>query len=132
MQGTLDLVDGTDGPDTLDGTAGDDDIAGFGGDDVIYGYEGDDILAGGLGYDFALDGGEGNDTITGGAGFDVAQFDFYYATARVIFRRTSATPLPPGSRPCTPRLRGCSACTRWWNWTKPANAASSASRCRWG
>ncbi len=56
----LDVVNGTDGPDSLVGTDLRDEIYGFGGNDTLNGGAGDDLL----------DGGSGADTMLGGAGDD--------------------------------------------------------------
>jgi Ca2+-binding RTX toxin-like protein len=67
---TLDLVNGTDGPDRLIGTSGNDTYNGLAGDDIVAGGPGDDTLTGGGGND-RLNGGAGTDTMTGGDGNDI-------------------------------------------------------------
>jgi len=76
---TLNLINGTDGPDVLQGTEGNDVIRGFddndillgnGGNDIIDGGDDEDVLAGGEGND-VLAGGNNSDSINGGAGNDI-------------------------------------------------------------
>jgi len=76
---SLDVINGTPGPDTLVGTpsadviyakAGDDVASGKDGPDIIYGQAGDDELHGNGGHD-VIYGGHGNDTIRGGADGDI-------------------------------------------------------------
>jgi RTX calcium-binding nonapeptide repeat (4 copies) len=75
----LDLIRGTDGPDSLNGTAGADVIYARGGNDVIRAHDGNDVVYAGRGNDVlrggpandALYGGSGNDVIWAGAGADV-------------------------------------------------------------
>jgi Ca2+-binding RTX toxin-like protein len=60
----LEILEGTDGPDTLTGTNGKDPlILGRGGDDLIHGMGGADDI----------DGGSGNDSLFGDAGFDTLE-----------------------------------------------------------
>ena len=70
----LDLIRGTDGPDTLNGTAGADVIYARGGNDVIWAGAGADVQSGGAGNDIlhALANDNQPDILNCGPGFDVA------------------------------------------------------------
>lgn len=70
VDGTGDLILGSDGDDTLVGAAGNDTINGQAGNDSILGGGGNDSLAGGQGND-TIDGQAGNDTLDGQGGDDV-------------------------------------------------------------
>ncbi|WP_427451992.1 VCBS domain-containing protein [Litorimonas sp. WD9-15] len=61
ITGGVNIIVGTDEPDTLNGTSDEDDITGGDGDDFIFGNGGDDVI----------DGGAGNDTIIIGAGMTI-------------------------------------------------------------
>src|SRR5712691_328111 len=67
----LDVIRGTNGPDTLNGTPGNDLIYARGGNDIVRGRDGNDVIYGGSGND-VLRGGQGDDVIWNGAGADVA------------------------------------------------------------
>lgn len=67
--GGNDTIFGRAGDDRLDGGAGNDTLHGEEGDDLLYGNVGDDHLYGGIGAD-VLHGGEGNDRLFGGGGAD--------------------------------------------------------------
>jgi Ca2+-binding RTX toxin-like protein len=72
----VNVITGTDGPDSLPGTADMDSISGLGGDDTLTGEAASDILEGGEGADSLVGGAAGltdteQDTLTGGAGNDI-------------------------------------------------------------
>ena len=66
----LDVIRGTDGPDTLNGTAGADLIYARGGNDIVRAADGNDVVYAGQGND-VVRGGPGNDVLYGGPGDDV-------------------------------------------------------------
>lgn len=65
----MNIITGTNGPDTLIGTSGTDFIYGLDGDDELYGLAGNDLLNAGRGNDMAS-GGADNDWVLGGLGED--------------------------------------------------------------
>lgn len=73
LEGSDDVVHGTDFSDILDGRSGDDVLYGNSGDDTLSGGEGNDILNGGIGNDTFFPG-LGYDEIFGGEGLDVVNF----------------------------------------------------------
>src|SRR4051812_10675324 len=66
----LDVVTGTEDPDTLFGSDGNDTISGLGGDDQLNAAHGLDSVDGGEGNDRILLGGDAGDTVHGGDGAD--------------------------------------------------------------
>lgn len=66
----VDIIVGTQGPDTINAGLGNDGVCGLGGADRLFGQGGGDNLVGGLGAD-RLDGGPANDECFGGPGADV-------------------------------------------------------------
>jgi len=92
INGSGEVINGTDGDDPILGTnlaelinagEGDDIVTASGGNDEVYGGEGDDTVSGGSGHDTIygedgddqLAGGSGNDTVSGGEGDDLVLGD---------------------------------------------------------
>ena len=74
----VDVITGTNNPETLTGTSGSDRIVGLGGADTLIGLTGDDILIGGTGADI----------LNGGAGIDTVGFGGSATAVRVDIRST--------------------------------------------
>lgn len=66
----LDVIRGTNGPDTLNGTPGNDLIYAGAGNDIVRAHDGNDVVYAGPGND-VVRGGHGNDVVFGGHGNDV-------------------------------------------------------------